>query len=123
MLTSCLGLVLQIHCRESETSVSKVRSPRLWTPSNRHLPPSDPLSAPLCEVLALGNESLMDRTGQRRDALVLDLVAEVLARDAGRTREEPTMPTKSEECRAGYTTESIKACIKRIFNGNYADME
>jgi len=30
----------------------------------------------------LGNESLMDRAGQHRDAVLADLVAEVLAGDA-----------------------------------------
>ena len=51
--------------------------PRLRTPPHRHLPPSDPPSAPLGQVLTLGNQTLMDRTGQRRDALVPDLVEEV----------------------------------------------
>ena len=54
-------------------------SPRLRTPPNRHLTPSNPLSASLGQVLALGNQSLMDRTGQHRDAVPADLVAEVLA--------------------------------------------
>jgi len=53
---------------------------------NRHLPPSDPLSAPLGQVLALGNQTLMNRAGQHRDAVSADLVAEVLAGDADGTR-------------------------------------
>ena len=61
-------------------------SPRLWTPTNRHLPPSDPLSASLGQVLALWNQTLMNWTGQHRDAVPADLVAEVLAGDADRTR-------------------------------------
>jgi len=56
--------------------------PRLWTPPNRHLPPNDPLSAPLGQVVALGNQTLMDRTGQHRDAMPADLIAEVLTGDA-----------------------------------------
>jgi len=59
-------------------------SPRLRTPPNRHLTPSDPLSAPLGQVLALGNQTLMDWTGEHRVAVPTDLVAEVLAGDADR---------------------------------------
>jgi len=33
-------------------------------------------------MLALGDQTLMDRTGQHRDAVPTDLVAEVLAGDA-----------------------------------------
>jgi ribosomal protein L17 len=36
-------------------------------------------------MLALGNQTLVNRTGQHRDALVPDLVAEVLAGDADGT--------------------------------------
>ena len=61
-------------------------SPRLRTPPNRHLTPSDPLIAPLGQMLALGNQTLMDRTGEHRDAVPADLVAEVLAGDADSTR-------------------------------------
>jgi len=60
--------------------------PRFRTPPNRHLTPSDPQSAPLGQMLALGNESLMDGAGQHRDALVPDLVAEVLTGEADGTR-------------------------------------
>ena len=59
--------------------------PRLWTPTNRHLPPSDPLSASLGQVLALWNQTLMGRAGQYRDAVLADLVAEVLTSDADST--------------------------------------
>ena len=38
------------------------------------------MSAPLGQVLTLGNESLMDRAGQHRDAMLTHLVAEVLIR-------------------------------------------
>jgi len=48
---------------------ASIASPRLRTPPNRHLTPSDPLSAPLGQMLALGNQTLMDRTGQHRDAV------------------------------------------------------
>jgi len=43
-----------------------------------HLLPSNPLRAPLGEVLTLGNQTLMDRTGQQGDAVPAHLVAEVL---------------------------------------------
>ena len=59
--------------------------PRLRTPPNRHLPPSNPLSAPFGQMLALGNQTLMDRTGQHRDAVPADLIAEVLTGDADGT--------------------------------------
>jgi len=64
---------------------ASIASPRLWTPPNRHLTPSDPLIAPLGQMLALGNQTLMDRTGQHRDAVPADLVAEVLTGDADGT--------------------------------------
>ncbi len=57
-------------------------SPTLWTPPNRHLLPSDPLRAPLGQMLPLGNQTLMNRTGQQGDAVPSHLVAEVLAGDA-----------------------------------------
>ena len=41
-----------------------------------------PLSAPLGQVLALGDQTLMDRTGEHGDAMPADLVSEVLAGDA-----------------------------------------
>jgi len=37
-------------------------------------------------MLALGNKTLMDRTGQHRDAVPTDLVAKVLTGDADGTR-------------------------------------
>ena len=55
--------------------------PTLRTPPNRHLLPSNPLRAPLGQVLALRNQTLMNRTGQQGDAVPADLVAEVLAGD------------------------------------------
>jgi hypothetical protein len=63
-----------IRCRWGYTS------PRLWTPPNRHLPPSNPLTAPIGQMLALGNESLMNGAGQHRDAVPAHLVAKVLIR-------------------------------------------
>jgi hypothetical protein len=53
----------------------------LRAPPNRHLPPSDPPRAPLGQVLALRNQTLMNRTGQQGDAVPADLIAEVLAGD------------------------------------------
>jgi len=34
--------------------------------TNHHLPPSNPLSAPFGQVLALGNQTVMNRAGQHR---------------------------------------------------------
>ena len=55
--------------------------PTLRTPPNRHLLPSDPLRAPLGQVLALRNQTLVNRTGQQGDAVPSHLVAEVLTGD------------------------------------------
>ena len=55
------------------------RSPHLRAPPFPNLPPCHPLSAPLGQVLALRDQTLMDRTGQHGDAVPADLVAEVLA--------------------------------------------
>jgi len=41
-------------------------------------------------MLALGDQTLMDRIGQHRDAVPADLVAEVLAGDANGTRKGRT---------------------------------
>ena len=53
--------------------------PTLRTPPNRHLLPSNPLRTPLGEVLPLRNQTLVNRAGQQGDAVVADLVTEVLA--------------------------------------------
>ena len=55
--------------------------PTLRTPPNRHLLPSYPLRAPLGEVLTLGNQTLVNRTGQQGDAVPADLIAKVLTGD------------------------------------------
>jgi len=47
-------------------------------------------------VLALGNQTLMDRTGEHRDAVPGDLVAEVLTGDADGTRTKAALA----ECNA-----------------------
>jgi hypothetical protein len=57
-------------------------SPHFRTPLLPNLPPCDPLSAPLGQVLTLGDQTLMNRTGQQGDAVPADFVAEVLAGDA-----------------------------------------
>jgi hypothetical protein len=57
-------------------------SARLRTPPNRHLPSSDPLTTPLAQVLALGNQTLMNRACQESHTMPADLVLEVLAGDA-----------------------------------------
>ena len=58
--------------------------PTLRTPPNRHLLPSDPLRAPFSQVFPLGNQTLMNRTGQQGDAVPADLVAKVLTGDTDR---------------------------------------
>ena len=52
--------------------------PTLRTPPNRHLLPSNPLRAPLGEVLPLRNQTLMNRTGEQGDAVPAHLIAKVL---------------------------------------------
>ena len=56
-------------------------SPTLSTPPRRHILPSNPPRTPLSEVLTLGNQTLMDRTGEQGDAVPADLIAEVLTGD------------------------------------------
>jgi hypothetical protein len=75
-----------IHCAGSDFSVSKggFTPPQDTTPLN--LPPSDPLATPLGQVLALRDQTLVNRTGQHRDAVLTDLVAEVLTGDADGAR-------------------------------------
>jgi len=72
--------------RDQQAGATQTPLPRLGAPPNRHLPPRNPVSAPLAQMPALGDESLMDRTGQHRDAVPADLVAEVLTGDADGTR-------------------------------------
>ena len=55
--------------------------PTLRTPPRRHLLPSNPLRAPLGQVLALRNQTLVNQTGQQGDAVPSHLVAEVLTGD------------------------------------------
>ena len=61
---------------------NKFASCPFGTPPLPYLPPRDPLSAPPGQVLALRNQTLMDRAGQQGDAVPADLIAEVLAGDA-----------------------------------------
>jgi len=82
---------------DQQAGATQTPLPRLRTPPNRHLTPSNPLSAPLGQVLALGDQTLMDWTGQHRDAVSACLVAEVLAGDAdgtraGRTQDRDAIP-------------------------------
>jgi hypothetical protein len=51
-------------------------------PPHHLLPPSNPLAAPLGEVLTLGYQALVNRAGQQGDAVPADLIAEVLTGDA-----------------------------------------
>ena len=51
-----------------------------------NLPPSKPLRTPPGQVLALGNQTLMNRAGEQGDAVPADLVAEVLSVKADGTR-------------------------------------
>ena len=66
--------------------LSQDASPRLRAPPIPNLLPNDPLSAPLGEVLALGDQTLVNGAGQQRDAVPADLMAEVLAGQAHGTR-------------------------------------
>ena len=54
----------------------------LRTPPLPNLLPCHPLRAPLSQMLALRDQTLMNRTGQQGDAMPADLVAKVLAGDA-----------------------------------------
>ena len=55
--------------------------PTFRTPPLPHLLPSNPLRAPLGQMLPLRNESLVNRTGEQGDAVPSHLVAEVLTGD------------------------------------------
>jgi len=90
-VANCANSVSSSHCG----TISDL--PRLRTPPNRHLTPSNPLSAPLGQMLALGDQTLMDRTGQHRDTVPADLVAEVLAGDADGTRAGRTQDIHIQE--------------------------
>ena len=57
-------------------------STRLRTPPTPDLLPGFPTSTAHRQMLALGNQTLMNRTGEHRDAVLAHLVAEVLAGDA-----------------------------------------
>jgi hypothetical protein len=56
--------------------------PTLRTPPNRHLLPSNPLRAPLRQMLPLRNQTLMNGTGEQGDAVPSHLIAKVLTGDA-----------------------------------------
>jgi len=79
-VANCANSVSSSHCG------TITDSPRLRTPPNRHLTPSNPLSGPFGQMLTLGDQTHMDRTGQHRDAMPADLIAEVLTGDADGTR-------------------------------------
>lgn len=52
------------------------------TATNRNLPPRHPPRTPPSQVLALRDQTLMNRAGQQGDAVPADLIAEVLASHA-----------------------------------------
>ena len=52
-------------------------SPTLKTP-RRHLLPWNPPRKPPSQVLSLRNQTLVNRTGEQGDAVLADLIAEVL---------------------------------------------
>jgi hypothetical protein len=60
-------------CSPSSCQLSQV--------SVAHLLPCHPLRTPLGQMLALGNQTLMDGTGEQSYAMPADLIAEVLAGD------------------------------------------
>ena len=70
--------------------ISTQNLPTLRAPPLPNLPPCHPLSAPLSEVLALGDKTLMNRASQQGDAVPADFIAEVLASDTHRTRARGT---------------------------------
>jgi len=74
----------------SASQQGRGRNPRVSeqkrTPPLPNLPPRHPQSAPLRQVLALGDKTLMDRAGEQGDEMPADFIAEVLAGDADGTR-------------------------------------
>ncbi len=48
------------------------------SPPKRHLTPCHPARTPPSQVLALRDQTLMNRAGQQGDAVLADLIAEVL---------------------------------------------
>jgi hypothetical protein len=50
----------------------------LKAPANRNLPPPHPPRTPPSQVLALGNQTLMNRAGEQCDAVPAHLITEVL---------------------------------------------
>ena len=53
-------------------------SRHFWTPPNLHLPPGHPPRTAPGQVIALGDQTLVNRTGEQGDAVPSHLVAEVL---------------------------------------------
>ena len=49
------------------------------TPPKRHLSPYHPPRTPPSQVLALRDQTLMNRAGQQGDAVLVELIAKVLA--------------------------------------------
>ena len=84
----------------------QIASHRVWTPPHRSLPPRNPPSAPTSQVLAERDQTLMNRTDQNREAAPADLIAKVLASDAG-TRLNHTHLLRLSSC-------SIKSSTARI---------
>ena len=59
--------------------ISAMSTTVINTATNRNLPPRHPPSTPPSQVLSLGNQTLMNRTGQQCDAVPANLIAKVLA--------------------------------------------
>jgi hypothetical protein len=85
-----------VFVREFDGRSRSVAPQRIWAITlpqpDGNLPTSNPLITPLGQVLALGNQILMNRTSEHRDAVPADLVGEVLRNDvdgaiAGRTQD------------------------------------
>ena len=77
-----LSIYAQQHRRDPGCSCEHTHggnSRHLRTPTELHIPPCHPTRTPLGQVLTLGNESLVNGTGQQGDAVPADLVSKVLA--------------------------------------------
>jgi len=78
---SGVGFLRKGRTQQPEVNVS----PRVRTPPFPHLPPRNPLSTPLGQVLPLRNQPLARRAGQQGDAVPAHLITEVLASHADAT--------------------------------------
>jgi hypothetical protein len=80
MFARCLQ---KSKCSPQRGGKGKLQTPagsrHFWTPINPNLPPRNPPRTPPSQVLALGNQTLINRAGQQGDAVPAHLITEVLA--------------------------------------------